>query len=97
MDSYGFVYNPGMYSLGMHKRFNRESERVMKGILVPPGMPGKPVDITDTELELNLGFVSFAYPFDDPVCLAHDDDGIANRRPPNRTINGNESLKLDGK
>ena len=61
----------------------------MKAILVPPGLPGKTVDISATELEHELGFVAFAYPFDDPVCLAHDDDGIANHRPPNRTINGN--------
>ena len=47
------------------------------------------MDISGAELERTLGFVSFAYPFDDPVCLAHDDDGIANHRPPNRTINGN--------
>jgi len=59
----------------------------MKSILVNPGFPAVPVEINSDELRSALGCVSFAYPYDDPVCLAHDDDGIANRRPPNRTIN----------
>ena len=60
----------------------------MKSILVSPGLPAVPVEISVDEIRSLLGCVSFAYPYDDPICLAHDDDGIANRRLPNRTING---------
>ena len=61
----------------------------MKGILVEPGLPGITVDVTEEKLRAELGFVSFGYPYDDPVCLAHDDNGIANHRLPNRWIHGN--------
>ena len=60
----------------------------MKSVLVNPGLPAAPVDIEEDDLRRELGFISLAYPFDDPVCLVHDDDGIANHRAPNRTVNG---------
>ena len=60
----------------------------MKSILVNPGLPSALVEISIEELYSVLGCISFAYPYDDPVCFAHDDNGIANRRAPNRTVNG---------
>jgi hypothetical protein len=60
----------------------------MKAILVNPESPAMPVNVDLNEIRSTLGCVSFAYPYDDPVCLAHDGDGIANQKPPNRTING---------
>ena len=60
----------------------------MKAIFVEPGQPAIPADLSFEEIRASLGIVSFAYPFSDPVALAHDDDGIANGRLPNRTVNG---------
>ena len=61
----------------------------MKMIQVPPGESGFPVDLHPRVLRTLLGFVSFASPFpDERIALAHDDDGIANGRLPNRTVNG---------
>lgn len=60
----------------------------MKSILVEPGKSAILTNITSRELQEKLGFISFAYPFDDPVAIAHDDNGIANGRLPNRTLNG---------
>ncbi len=56
-------------------------------IEVPVGEPCRVVNLHPQALRTILGFVSFAYPFPDPdIGLAHDDDGIANGRMPNRTI-----------
>ena len=60
----------------------------MRCILVDPGLPAVSVEISIDEIRSFLGCISFAYPYKDPVCLVHDDDGIANQRMPNRTING---------
>ena len=61
----------------------------MKLIQVSPGESAFPVDLHPRALSTLLGLVSFAYPFsDEHIALAHDDDGIANGRLPNRTVNG---------
>ena len=58
-------------------------------IEVPVGEPARIVNLHPQALRTILGLVSFAYPFsDDQIALAHDDDGIANGREPNRTVNG---------
>ncbi|MBR1642151.1 MAG: DUF3846 domain-containing protein [Butyrivibrio sp.] len=60
----------------------------MKALAVLPGQPAFPIEMEKAQLSSIFDFPSFAYPFEDPVALLHDDDGIANDRPPNRTING---------
>lgn len=65
-----------------------KSTNILNAILVNPSEPAVPAKVDFETIRAALGTVSFAYPYDDPVCLAHDDDGIANRRPPNRTVAG---------
>ena len=61
----------------------------MTTLYVAPGFAPTPREVSFDEIQETLGIVSFAYPFDDPlVAIAFDDDGIANHRPPNRTLNG---------
>ena len=56
-------------------------------IEVPVGEAPRIVNLHPNALRAILGFVSFAHPFEDEnIGLAHDDDGIANGRLPNRTI-----------
>lgn len=58
-------------------------------IEVPVGEPARIVNLHPQALRTILGFVSYAHPFEDEdIGLAHDDDGIANGRLPNRTVNG---------
>ena len=60
----------------------------MKSVYVEPGKPAALVDTTLGEIKSSLGWLSCAYPYEDDIALIHDDDGIANNRAPNRTING---------
>ena len=61
----------------------------MTTLYIAPGNAPTPLETTFDDIQTELGIVSFAYPFDDPlVAIAFDDNGIANKRPPNRTING---------
>ena len=60
----------------------------MKCILVKPNEPAVTAEVDMDDLIQNLGLVSFIHPYYDPVCLACDDNGIANKRLPNRTVNG---------
>ncbi len=60
----------------------------MTTLYVAPGSVPSSREVSFHDMEAELGIVSFAYPFDDPfVAIAFDDDGIANHRPPNRTLN----------
>lgn len=60
----------------------------MTTLYVAPGFAPTPREVSFHDMEAELGIVSFAYPFDDPlVAIAFDDDEIANHRPPNRTLN----------
>ena len=62
---------------------------VLKSVYVEPGKPARLVDVDFHTIQEQLGFISCAYPFPDPsVAVICDDDGIANNRAPNRTING---------
>ena len=58
----------------------------MKCLIVEPGKPAAPANLSFEEMQHTLGFVSMVRPFEDPICLVHDDDGIANGRVPNRII-----------
>ena len=61
----------------------------MTTLYVAPGSTTVPRMITFDDIQAELGIISFAYPFEDEnVAIAFDDNGIANKRPPNRTING---------
>lgn len=61
----------------------------MKSVYVAPGEPATLIDVSFDQIRAELGWISCAYPFPDPsVAVICDDDGIQNRRLPNRTING---------
>ena len=60
----------------------------MKSVYVEPGKPAVITEATLDEIKLSLGWLSCAYPYEDDIAFVHDDDGIANNRAPNRTING---------
>ena len=60
----------------------------MTTLYVAPDSVPSSREVSFYDMEKELGIVSFAYPFEDEnVAIAFDDNGIANHRPPNRTLN----------
>ena len=61
----------------------------MNCLLIEPNQPPQLVNVTWDDMKNKLGWIEITHPFeDDAVVLINDEDGCANQRLPNRTING---------